>query len=81
MSKNKKYWLGDSPENVENFMFTWKQIRVAFTAMYQDINKVAELYKNAPNPLLHDPVAGDTKHLLSMATKSVPLVVNFGSCT
>ena len=37
---NKKYWMGDKPENVENFMFTWKQIKVAFKAMFQDINKV-----------------------------------------
>ena len=37
---NKKYWMADKPENVENFMFTWKQIKTAFKAMFQDINKV-----------------------------------------
>ena len=37
---NKKYWMGDKAENVENFMFTWKQIKVAFKAMFQDISKV-----------------------------------------
>ena len=37
---NKKYWMGDSAENVENFMFTWKNIRAAFKAMFQDISKV-----------------------------------------
>ena len=68
--ENRKYWVADNPENLEDFMWTWKQISVAFKAMVQDINKTAEIYKDAPNPKLHDPAAGDTKHLLSMATKS-----------
>ena len=32
--------------------------------------QTAKLYGAAPNPLLHDPVAGDTKNLLAMAKKS-----------
>ena len=32
--------------------------------------QTAKLYGVAPNPLLHDPVAGDTKNLLAMAKKS-----------
>ena len=32
--------------------------------------QTAKLYGTAPNPLLHDPVAGDTKNLLAMAKKS-----------
>merc|ERR1712079_20166 len=65
----------------EDFMFSWNGISVMFKLMLQDANKSAKLYGAAPNPLLHDPVAGDTKNLLAMAKKSVPLVVNFGSLT
>merc|ERR1711899_429941 len=65
----------------EDFMFSWNEISVMFKLMLQDASKTAKLYGVAPNPLLHDPVAGDTKNLLAMAKKSVPLVVNFGSLT
>merc|ERR1712156_138270 len=65
----------------EDFMFSWNGISVMFKLMLQDANKTAKLYGVAPNPLLHDPLAGDTKNLLAMAKKSVPLVVNFGSLT
>ena len=38
--ENKKYWPGTDPDNMTNFLFTSKQIRSAYKAMMQDINKV-----------------------------------------
>ena len=38
--ENKKYWVGSDPSNLDNFLFTRKQIMAGFNAMFQDINKV-----------------------------------------
>jgi len=80
ISKNGKY--DPDPEDVTtNYLWTWKMISKRFKVLLQDINKTAYEFGPAPNPELHDPRTGEVKQLLSVATKSVPLVVNFGSCT
>jgi len=78
---NRKYWMASDPNNLDEFMWTWKQISTMIKTEFQNLNKTAKLYSSSPNPELYDPESGDTKHLLSVAAKSVPLVVNFGSCT
>jgi len=79
-SGNGKY--DPDPESVtSNYLWTWKMISKRFTRLMQDINKVAQEFESAPNPKLFDPTTGEARQLLSVATKSVPLVVNFGSCT
>ena len=44
-------------------------------------SQTAVLYGSAPNPKLHDPKTGDQLPMLSIAASTVPLVINFGSCT
>jgi len=78
---NKKYWMASDPNNLDEFLWTWKQISTMLKVELKNLNKTAKLYSSSPNPELHDPESGVTKHLLSVAAKSVPLVVNFGSCS
>jgi len=78
--ENKKYWVGSDPSNLDNFLFTRKQIMAGFNAMFQDINKTAKLYGSAANPELFD-ADGNHLKLLSVARPNIPLVINFGSCT
>jgi len=80
IARNTKY--DPDPEDLAtNYLWTWKQIKKQFSVLMQDINKAAKEFGPAPNPDLHDPLTGEVKQLLSVASKSVPLVVNFGSCT
>jgi len=80
IARNNKY--APDPEDVaKNYLWSWKLIKKQFSVLMQDINKAAKEFGPAPNPELHDPLTGEVKQLLSVATKSVPLVVNFGSCT
>jgi len=76
--ENKKYFLDTS--NMDNFLFTRKQIMAPFNAMFQDINKTAKLYGSAANPEMYD-ADGKKLKLLSVASPNIPLVINFGSCT
>jgi len=78
--ENKKYWHANDADNLTDFLFTTKQIKAAFQAMMQDINKTASIYSAAPNPEVFDS-KGNKKLLLSSAKNGVPLIINFGSCT
>ena len=41
---NKKYWVSSNPDNLENFLWTSKQVAAAFNAMWHDLNKAKYLY-------------------------------------
>jgi len=74
-----KYIQWRNEYTVSNFFYTWNMISDYFVTLLQDLNKTAILYGDAPNPLLHTETG--TIRLLSIAKDSIPLVINFGSCT
>jgi len=76
-----KYIEWRNEYTVSKFFYTWKMVHDFFITQLQDINKTAVLYGSAPNPKLHDPKTGDQLPMLSIAASTVPLVINFGSCT
>jgi len=76
-----KYIEWRNEYTVSNFFYTWNMVKDFFITQLQDINKTAVLFSHAPNPKLHDPLTGGESSLLSVATATVPLVINFGSCT
>ena len=39
---NKKYWVSSDPDNMTNFLWTWKQVSASWHAMWQDLNKVTK---------------------------------------
>jgi len=76
-----KYIEWRNEYTVSNFFYTWNMVYDDFVSQLQDINKTAKLYEEAPNPIVHVPSSEETVRLLSVASKGVPLVINFGSCT
>jgi len=76
-----KYIQWRNEFTVSNFFYTWNMVQDYFITLLQDLNKKAVLYRPAPNPALQDPSTGEQKPMLSIVTSSVPLVINFGSCT
>jgi len=80
-AEGKKYLEWRNPRTVSKFFYTSHMVTDYFITQLQDLNKLARAESPAPNPLLHDPVTGEQKSLLSVASKGIPLVINFGSCT
>jgi len=76
-----KYIRWRNERTVARFFYTWNMIHDHFITQLQDINKSAELYSAAPDPVLHQPGTGAQVRLLSVAARGQPLVINFGSCT
>jgi len=76
-----KYLEWRNAKTVSKFFYTHHMVIDYFITQLQDLNKKAEPMSSAPNPVLHDAKSGDPVSLLSMATKGLPLVINFGSCT
>jgi len=76
-----KYIKWRNERTVARFFYTWNMIHDHFVTQLQDINKSANLYGSAPNPVLHEPGSGARVSLLSAASRGQPLVINFGSCT
>lgn len=76
-----KYLAWRNARTVSNFFYTSNMVWDYFDTLMQDLNKQASLYEPAPNPILHDPQTKEEARLLSVASKGVPLVINFGSCT
>jgi len=69
IARNNKY--APDPEDVaKNYLWSWKLIKKQFSVLMQDINKAAKEFGPAPNPELRDPLTGEVKQLLSVATKS-----------
>merc|ERR1712032_411385 len=76
-----KYLAWRNARTVSNFFYTSHMVCDYFDTLMQDLNKQAGLYEAAPNPILHHPHSQEEVSLLSVATKGIPLVINFGSCT
>lgn len=76
-----KYLAWRNARTVSNFFYTSNMVWDYFDTLMQDLNKQASLYEPAPNPILHNPRTKEGVRLLSVASKGVPLVINFGSCT
>merc|ERR1712179_92627 len=75
------YLAWRNARTVSNFFYTSHMVCDYFDTLMQDLNKQAELFEPAPNPILHHAHSQEGVSMLSVATKGVPLVVNFGSCT
>ena len=39
---NKKYWMASDPSNLDEFMWTWKQISTMLKVEFQNLNKVKD---------------------------------------
>jgi len=76
-----KYLEWRNARTVSNFFYTSHMVYDYFDTLMQDLNKEAGLYEPAPNPILHDPHSQEEVRLLTVASKGIPLVINFGSCT
>jgi len=76
-----KYIEWRNEYTVSNFFYTWNMVHDFFITQLQDLNKKAVLFSSAPNPMLNDPKTGSQVPLLSVAASTVPIVINFGSCT
>lgn len=76
-----KYLKWRNARTVSNFFYTRHMVVDYCVTLLQDLNKVATLHGPAPDPLLHEAATGKPVRLLSVATRGVPLVINFGSCT
>jgi len=76
-----KYIEWRNEYTVSNFFYTWNMVKDFFITQLQDINKKAVLFSPAPNPKLYNSITGEESSLLSVAEGTVPLVINFGSCT
>ena len=37
---NRKYWMASDPNNLDEFMWTWKQISTMIKTEFQNLNKV-----------------------------------------
>merc|ERR1712055_992751 len=63
-----KYLEWRNPRTVSKFFYTSHMVTDYFITQLQDLNKLARAESPAPNPLLHDPVTGEQKSLLSVAS-------------
>ncbi|XP_071520043.1 uncharacterized protein [Panulirus ornatus] len=81
LSQRSRDRLLSSIEGSLEFANTKEKSKAIWERTMQEVNMTAELGGRAPNPLVMRLEDRTQCHLLDLARKARPLVLNFGSCT